>query len=136
MRIYKRKVKEVVFITLKNKVGMKVVLSTFGASFYDLKVPNKENKSESVILTPTNLDDFYYTDAYYGKTVGRFSGRIDKARCIINGFEYVLEKNWNGLNALHGCKDGISFKNFEYEKVNNCYFGSYCHCCRLGGNRL
>jgi hypothetical protein len=29
-----------------------------------------------------------------------------------------------------------NFKNYEYEKVNNYYFGSHCRCCRLGGNRL
>ena len=121
MRIYYKKINEVTFITLKNKTNMKVILSTFGASFYDLLIPNKNNKVESIILTPNNLNDFYYTDAYYGKSVGRFSGRIDNAECIISGIKYKLEKNWNGINSLHGGKEGISFQNFNYtiEKDKN-----------------
>ena len=122
MRIYYKKIKNVTFITLKNKTNMKVVLSTFGASFYDLLLPNKNNKVESIILTPNNLNDFYYSDGYYGKTVGRFSGRIDKAQCIIDGIEYKLDKNWNGINSLHGGKEGISFQNFDYKiKKENDY---------------
>ena len=93
---------------------MEVCLCTLGASFYELKTPNKEGNVESIILTPTNLEDFYYSDGYYGKSVGRFSGRIDKAKCTINGVEYVLEKNWNGVNSLHGGYKGISFQNFDY----------------------
>ena len=117
MRAYYKKINDVTFITLKNKSNMKVVLSTFGASFYDLILPNKNNKLESVILTPKNLNDFYYSDGYYGKSVGRFSGRIDKAECNINGKTYVLDKNWNGINSLHGGKEGISFQNFNYQVV-------------------
>ena len=106
---------DVSFITLINSKNMTVVLSTFGASFYDLKLPNKDGVIESIILTPSSLDDFYYSDGYYGKSVGRFSGRIDKAKCIINNKEYILEKNWNGINSLHGGYKGISFQNFNCE---------------------
>lgn len=106
---------DVSFITLINSKNMTVVLSTFGASFYDLKLPNKDGVIESIILTPSSLEDFYYSDGYYGKSVGRFSGRIDKAKCIINNKEYILEKNWNGINSLHGGYKGISFQNFNYE---------------------
>lgn len=106
---------DVSFITLINSKNMTVVLSTFGASFYDLKLPNKDGVIESIILTPSSLEDFYYSDGYYGKSVGRFSGRIDKAKCVINNKEYVLEKNWNGINSLHGGYKGISFQNFNCE---------------------
>ena len=33
--------------------------------------------------------------------------------------QYVLDKNWNDLHSLHGGKDGISFKNFDYEIKEN-----------------
>lgn len=119
MEIKISKNEQVTFLKIYNTKNMEVVLSTLGASFYDIKTPNKDGLVESIILTPTSLDEFYNTDAYYGKTVGRFSGRIDKAKCIIENKEYILEKNWNGVNALHGCKYGISFVNFDYQ-VKEC----------------
>lgn len=114
MKIFLNKVENVAFITLNNEIGMEVTLSTLGASIYDLKVIDDNNLLESIVLYPNNLNEFYTSDGYYGKSVGRFSGRIDKARCEINGKEYILEKNWNGLNSLHGGYEGISFQNFEY----------------------
>ena len=119
MKIDLKKIEDVSFITLINNRNMEVTLSTLGASFYNLKTPSRDGKVESIILTPSSLNDFYYSDGYYGKTVGRFSGRIDKAKCIINDNEYVLEKNWNGINSLHGGYKGISFQNFNYEIKEN-----------------
>lgn len=115
MKIYRLNVNDVTFITINNENGMKVVLSTFGASIYDLKVVDKNNNLESIVLYPSDLNEFYTSDGYYGKSVGRFSGRIDKAKCQINGKEYILEKNWNGVNSLHGGYEGISFQNFNYD---------------------
>ena len=117
MEISKKIVNDTTLISLKNKCGMEVVLSTFGASFYDLQTLDKNGSLESIILTPTNYNDFCFADGYYGKSVGRYSGRIDKSLCSINGLEYKLDKNWNGINALHGGFEGISFKNFDYEII-------------------
>lgn len=119
MKIFKVDVNEVSFITINNDKGMKVVLSTLGASIYDLKVVDKNDNLESIVLYPNDLKDFYKSDGYYGKSVGRYSGRIDKSKCQINGVQYTLDKNWNGVNALHGGYEGISFQNFEY-KVCEC----------------
>lgn len=102
------------FITLQNHKGMELTLCTLGASVYELKVPDKKGNSESVVVTPESLSDFYQTDAYYGKSVGRYAGRIDHARCVIENKTYTLEKNWNGLNALHGGYRGLSFQLFAF----------------------
>lgn len=76
MKINTYNKEDVSFIEITNSRKMEVCLSTFGASFYELKTPNKKGEVEYIILTPTNLEDFYYSDGYYGKSVGRFSGRI------------------------------------------------------------
>ena len=117
MRVYIKKIKDVSFITVKNNSGMKIILSTFGASFYDLIVPDKNNHLESVLLTPTKVEDFYYASGYYGKSIGRFAGRIDKGVCHINGNKHELDINWNGVNSLHGGYDCIGYKNFDYKVV-------------------
>ena len=53
---------------------------------------------------------------------------------MINGIEYVLEKNWNNINALHGCDDGISFKSTINKRgVNILLFDSeICDCLEDG----
>lgn len=117
MNVITKIIDGICFITVENTCGMEVTLSSFGASFYDIKTMDKDGNLESIILTPKNLDDFYYTDAYYGKCVGRYSGRIDDSKCEINGIVYNLERNWNGINALHGGSYGISFKNFNFEII-------------------
>lgn len=117
MIITKRKIEEVSFIVLDNENGLRITLCSNGASIYQLEVIDKYNKMESVVLTPTNLNDFYTTTGYFGKSVGRFSGRIDDAKCIIDEKEYILEKNWNGINSLHGGYKGISFSNFDYKII-------------------
>ena len=120
MKITERKIENVSFITLNNEHGMNIILSTLGASIYQLEIADKHNHMESVILTPSSLNDFYYNDGYHGKVVGRFSGRIDEAKCVINDVTYNLDKNWNGINSLHGGNKGISFSNFDYKiKENN-----------------
>lgn len=119
MIINENKKNDVTFISLDNNNGMRLTLSTFGASIYQLETKDKDNKMESVILTPQDLNDFYYSTGYFGKCVGRFSGRIDNAKCSINDKEYTLDINWNNVNSLHGGNDGISFKNFDYEIKDN-----------------
>jgi len=121
MKIFQKLVDDVTFITVDNENGLEVTLCSFGASIYDLKTIDKNKKMESVVLYPTNLNDFYYSTGYFGKCVGRFSGRIDNARCTIAGKEYILDNNDN-ICSLHGGYDGISFQNFDYEIIglNNC----------------
>ena len=106
---------EVTFISLDNECGMNIVLSTFGASIYDLKTIDINNKMESVLITPTNLNDFYQSDKYFGKIVGRHSGRIDKGVCEIDGVKYNLDINWNNVNCNHGGFKGLSYQNFNYD---------------------
>ena len=115
MQIKQEKKNDTTLIHVKTDCGMEVVFSTFGASFYDLKTFDKNKKLESIVLTPTKYEDFCFSDGYYGKSVGRYSGRIDNSVCTINGVEYKLDRNWNGVNALHGGFEGISFQNFDYE---------------------
>lgn len=119
MYVWENKIDDVTFITLNNQTGMKIVLSTNGASIYDLKVIDKNNNLESVVLYPTNLEDFYTSTGYQGKCIGRFSGRIDKGVCEIAGKKYQLDINWNGISALHGGFNGIAFQNFLYQIVED-----------------
>jgi aldose 1-epimerase len=102
--------KDVSFITVKNDKNLEVTLCSFGASFYRIVFKGKNR-----IMTPINHEEFYNNEQYYGKLIGRFSGRIKDAKCEIKGISYDLPKNWNGINSLHGGPKGVSFSNFDYE---------------------
>lgn len=105
-------------ITLNNELGLELQVSTIGASIFDLKVIDKDNNLESIIIRPKSFEDFYNHKDYFGKSIGRFSGRIDKGKCIIDEKEYFIPFNWNNVNALHGgTEDGISHKEFDYSVI-------------------
>lgn len=110
MRVSYIKDNEVTFIEVENNKNLCVTLCSFGASFYKMIFKGKNR-----IMTPLNYSEFYHNEQYYGKLIGRFAGRINDAKCVIQGKEYNLPKNWNGINSLHGGPKGISFMNFSYE---------------------
>ena len=103
------------FIEMKNKYKTIVTLSNVGASIYDIKTLDKDNKLESIIYTTKKEDDFITERSYLGKTIGRTGGRISDSRFTLNGKEYII--NSNDPNGLHGGIDGVSYKEFDYVKA-------------------
>nr|WP_294492744.1 aldose epimerase family protein [uncultured Anaerosporobacter sp.] len=98
--------------TLKNKSGMTVVFSDYGATIVNLFVPDAKGKLEDVVLGYDNLDQYTKNSPGFGSFIGRHANRIGNASFIINGKTYELEKN-DGNNNLHsGSK---SFNKFIYE---------------------
>ena len=114
---YSLKYDEIKHIVVENESGMRVELSAFGASIYDIEIKNENGIYESMVLKATKLEDFYLNPSYYGKTIGRWAGRIDKAVCQINEKTYNLEINWHNVNSLHGGFDGLSSRVFDYNVV-------------------
>lgn len=108
-------------IKLDNECGMRVELSCYGASIYNIEL-FVNNDFKSVVLTPSYQKDFRTNTSYHGKSIGRFSGRIDKGLCKINDEEFKLDINWNDINSLHGGANGLSSKVFESKiEINNNY---------------
>lgn len=96
-----------------------VTLSSIGASIFDIKYIDKNGNKESIVAHPICMNEFCDSSAYYGRTVGRTSGRIDKGVFTLDCKEYNLDKNWNNISCLHGGKFGISFNNFSVKSVEN-----------------
>lgn len=93
---------------LKNSKGMEAVVSDFGASLLKLYVPDKDGKTQDVVLGYETLEDYENGGDSLGATVGRVANRIGMAEFELNGKKYELTKNDNGKNILHG---GIDFYN-------------------------
>ena len=90
---------------LKNSKGMKAVVSDFGAALLKLYVPDKNGKSQDVVLGYETLEDYENGGDSVGATVGRVANRIGTGAFELNGKKYELTKNDNGENTLHGGTD-------------------------------
>ena len=96
------------FVNVYNDLGLKVVFCDLGASIFDIIFNN-----ESMVRNVKNLEDFKRPDCYYGKSIGRTSGRLRGDEIVINDKTYKLEGNERG-NVLHGGKAGFSNQRFTF----------------------
>lgn len=103
------------YTTIKfvNQNNMEVILSSFGAGIKSIKVFDKNHNLKEMTLCPEDERMYYYVP--HGKTIGRTSGRIRNATFKIDGRVALLEKNNFGKDNLHGGKEGLSHKNFDYQ---------------------
>ncbi len=98
--------REVELYTLANSQGMKVSISTFGATITSLCVPDRNGKLADVVLGYDSLAGYQQGSSYFGAIVGRYGNRIGKGKFTLEGKEYQLAIN-NGENHLHGGKIGF-----------------------------
>lgn len=106
-KILKTIVGDIDLITLKSPT-MEVALTSFGAAVYYIKVLN-----HLVSVGPQNMDHFLQSLVYYGKTVGRTSGRLILPSFKIDNKVYPI-KPFKGDNVkLHGGPTGFSFRHFK-----------------------
>lgn len=89
-------------IILRNKRGMQVGLTNFGARLVSIIVPDKDGKATSVVVGFDSIQNYIQAKApYYGAIVGRYANRIANGELTIDAKSYSLSKNNNG-NTNHG----------------------------------
>ncbi len=108
-------------ITLANKNGMELKLSTFGATILSLKVPNKHQKLTNVVLSLQDDQEYYNPSflnerVYLGSTVGRYAGRISNTGFTIDQQNYTLPHDHNNIH-LHGGMNGFDRKIWKIQEV-------------------
>lgn len=89
--------------TLKNKSGMTVKVTNYGAIITSIVVPDRNGKMRDIALGYNRLEDYINAvdKPYFGAVVGRYGNRIANGEFTLNGETYSLLKN-NGENHLHG----------------------------------
>jgi len=103
---------------LKNKKGMEVALTNYGAHLVSAVVPDKAGKLVSVVLGFNDIEGFQRSaSSYYGGTIGRYGNRIAKGKFTLDGKEYHLALN-NMPNTLHGGKKGFNEVVWDGKQVN------------------
>ena len=103
--------------TLKNKNGMQVSITNFGATVVSIMVPDKAGKVADVALGYDDLAGYELNKNYLGVLVGRYGNRIAHGKFSIDGTEYTLAKN-NGDNSLHGGIKGFNKAMWEAKDVS------------------
>ena len=108
----KTNVGEVSLVTIENNDGMKVILSSFGAAIYQIYF---KNGHEPVLVTmgPQDLDLFNTSVQYYGKTIGRTSGRVLTKPFMLDDKAIQVTPFGDEKSQLHGGEKGFGLRHFE-----------------------
>ncbi|MBN1820616.1 MAG: galactose mutarotase [Prolixibacteraceae bacterium] len=110
--------KTTALFTLKNKNGMVVTLTNYGAKIVSVYVPDKNDKYADVVLGFNSIGEYIKNNASHGAVVGPFANRIANARFEINGVEYKFPAN-NGLACLHSGPNSWYRKVWDAEQKKN-----------------
>ncbi|MBN1943182.1 MAG: galactose mutarotase [Phycisphaerae bacterium] len=95
-----------VLFTVTNARGLRAKITNYGATLVSLEAPDKNGKLTDIVLGYDSLEGYINDTCYLGCTVGRFANRIRRAKCTLDGMEYLLTANDKG-HHLHG--GGVGF---------------------------
>jgi len=97
-------------IRLKNRNGMQVALTDYGARIVSVLVSDTSGNLTDVALGFADIESYLRPDdPCHGATVGRFANRIAEGKFRLDGRAYILPQN-NGPNCLHGGPNGFHRK--------------------------
>ena len=97
--------------TMTNKNHVEVSILTYGGIVSDVKTPDRNGATLSIVLGFDGLLDYFdHPQPFFGALIGRYANRIGGARFTLNGVAYKLDPN-DGANSLHGGSHG-------FDKVN------------------
>ena len=108
---------DVIVTTLKNKNGCTAEILNFGAILRSLTVPDKNGEFLDVIIGHNEAQTYFEDGAYHGGLIGRYGNRIAKGKITVNGKEYQLALNNDGIHHLHGGNIGYSRRFWNIETV-------------------
>uniref|UniRef100_A0A915LXM6 Galactose mutarotase n=1 Tax=Meloidogyne javanica TaxID=6303 RepID=A0A915LXM6_MELJA len=99
----KFKGEDVLECQLISKTGVCIKILNYGAIIRDWQIPLLNGNKRCVVLGFDNIEDYIEYSPFFGAIVGRVANRIGGAKFVLEGKEYLLDKN-EGLNHLHGGK--------------------------------
>jgi aldose 1-epimerase len=91
----------VFLFTLRNKRGMALKVTNFGATITELHAADRDGRFADVVLGFDTRDEYAIHRAYFGATVGRNANRIDRGRFVLGARVYRLDCN-DPPHHLHG----------------------------------
>jgi aldose 1-epimerase len=104
--------------TLKNRNGMVVQITNFGAKIVSIYVPDRSGSFADIVLGYETIGEYISGNPYFGAICGRYANRIANGRFVIDGKTYQLPVN-NGPNSLHGGPEGFNNQVFDAKEVTS-----------------
>ncbi len=103
--------------TLKNRAGMEVCITNFGARIVSIMVPDKHGEMRDVVLGFDNINDYANIPNDFGASIGRYANRINKGVITLDGETIQLPQN-NFGHCLHGGPNGWQYQVYEANLIN------------------
>lgn len=119
--------------TMKNAGGMQVSILDFGGAIQQILVPDRKGRYSDVVGGYDNAYDYYYGDGYQGALIGRVGNRICKGKFTLDGVTYDRLYINNGVNHLHGGKEGFNAKIWDVTPVDGAEPALQMHCVSPDG---
>ena len=101
---------------LKNKNGVEISVTNFGARVVEIWVPDRDGNFEDIVLGHDHVDKYIHFkgERFLGATIGRYGNRIDKGRFELDSVSYQLPIN-DEPNSLHGGTKGFDMVVWDAE---------------------
>ncbi len=103
---------DVFLYQIENTNGGTLRVMNYGGIITSLEMPDRDGKSDDVVLGFDTLDDYLKGHPYFGAIIGRYGNRIAGGQFRLDGEDYFLAKNL-GNHHLHGGKEGFDKKLWE-----------------------
>ncbi|HZF15967.1 MAG TPA: aldose epimerase family protein [Steroidobacteraceae bacterium] len=105
-------------VELTNGRGITARVMTLGATLQALSVPDRDGRSDDIVLGYATAAAYLENPQYFGASVGRYANRIAHGRFSLDGRDYQLETN-DGANHLHGGRLGFDKRVWKIESVES-----------------
>ena len=86
--------------TMTNALGASVSILNYGGIIQAIRVPDAQGHLADVALGYADMKGYTENPGYLGALIGRVGNRIDGGRFALNGKDYQLACNENGVNHL------------------------------------
>ncbi len=93
--------------TLTHANGLRVCLMNHGATVLSLEAPDRNGAMADIVLGFETAEEYGSRTPYFGCTVGRFANRIAHGKFSLDGTDYQLALNNDGVHSLHGGDRGF-----------------------------
>lgn len=103
---------------LKNKNGMEVCMTNFGARIVSIWVPDKNGNFADVVLGFDSIGGYQNNKTDFGAFIGRYGNRIAQGKFTLDGTEFQLSTN-NFGHSLHGGVNGFQYRMFDIKQLSD-----------------